>query len=113
MPEDRDPVFTVNLEREFEIPALRIIFSEQNLDVQNNVPITPVKYIVRFLDKEKKELDFCIDASSNKSDILNVFKSFAPVMAQYVQVVIKNNNSPVLYGITDLAVFVRPRNVNS
>ena len=81
--------------------------------MQNNVPVTPVKYVVRFLDKEKKEVDFCIDASSNQRDILNVFHSFAPVTAQYVQAVIKNNNSPVLFGITDLAVFVKPRNVNS
>ena len=113
MPDDRDPVFTVNLEREFEIPALRIMFSEQNLDVQNNVPITPVKYLVRFFNKDRKELDFCIDHTGNQRDVLNVFHSFAPIMAQYVQVVIKDNNLPVLYGITDFAVFVKPRNVCS
>ena len=64
-------------------------------------------------DKDKKERDFCIDHTGNQRDVLNVFHSFAPIMAQYVQVVIKDNNSPVLYGITDLAVFVKPRNVCS
>lgn len=111
--DDREPVITVNLEREFVIPALRIIFSEQNLDVQGNVPITPVRCKIEFMDKDQNVLEFVIDKSSNTVDSLIEFCSFAPVSAQYVRVKILRGDSPVIFGVTDLAVFVEPRYVNS
>ncbi len=111
--DDREPTVTLDLEREFVIPALRIIFSEQNLDVQGNVPITPVRYKVEFLDKDQKVLEFVLDKTANTVDSLIEFSSFAPVFARYVRLKILRGDSPLIYGITDLAVFVEPRNVNS
>ena len=111
-PCDTEPMFRVDLEREFEIEAVRLIWSEENISFADNIPFEPAKYKIEFFDS-KEVLVFSIDKSGNQTDKLIDFHSFAPVTAQYVKVTQVRNSSPVVRGIADLAVFVHPRRIYS
>ena len=109
-PGDKQPMFRVNLEREFEISAVRLIWSEENISFADGVNFEPAKYKIEFYDG-KNELVYLMDKSTNQQDKLIEFHSFEPVTAQYVQVTQLKDSSPVIRGITDLAVFVQPRRI--
>jgi hypothetical protein len=49
-PADAEPFIEVDLEREFAVEALRIIWSEENLDIAAGRGPQPVKYRVDFFD---------------------------------------------------------------
>ena len=52
-----------------------------------------------------------IDQSTNQRDMQIEFLQFAPIKARYVQVKIVRGNDPMLRGLSDLAVFVKPRRI--
>ena len=110
---DKNPVITVNLEREFAIQGIRIIWAEQNIDRAAGIEFVPVRYQVKFLDPEQKELDFMLDLSRNDRDLNIDFRSFAPVKAQYVQLTILRGDAPQHYGVGDLSVFAPRRSIYS
>jgi len=111
--EDAGAFIKVNLEREFSIRALRVIWAEQNVNLQAGRNYAPVKYQIRFFDRNDQELPFMIDRSDNKRDLAIEFHSFAPVQAQYVLLSISADNAPLHYGVSDLAVFALPRYIYS
>ena len=111
--EDKQPHFTVDLEREFTIHALRLIWAEDNADVRNNIQYGPVNYRVNFLDNNGNVLDFTIDKSSNQRDLAVEFLQIAPITARYVQLTILRGSNPMVYGLSDLAVFTEPRTMGN
>ncbi|MBE6366736.1 MAG: hypothetical protein E7052_02345 [Lentisphaerae bacterium] len=110
---ESEPTLRINLEREFAVQAIRIIWAEQNIDRANGIDFVPVKYQVRFFDSQQQELDFMLDMSNNEQDLNIDFRSFAPVNAQYLELKILRGNAPQHYGVTDFAVFAPPRKIYS
>ena len=110
---DDEPFIEVDLERGFAVEAVRIIWSEENLDVAAGRVPQPVKYRVDFFDENKSPLDFQLDLSDNCDDLVVDFREFAPLMCRYVRLTILRGSSNMHYGVSDLAVFVRPRRIYS
>ena len=111
--DDAEPVFSVDLEREHTLYGLRIIWAEQNADVQNNINYGAVKYQVKFYDDDHKEIDFMIDKSSNERDLTVEFIALDAVKARYAEIKILRNGNPLICGLTDFSVFVTPRKIYS
>lgn len=112
-PADAEPFIEVDLEREFAVEALRIIWSEENLDIAAGRGPQPVKYRVDFFDGEKSPLEFRLDQSCNAVDLVIDFRKFAPQVCRYVRLTILRGDSVMHYGVSDLALFVRPRRIYS
>ena len=110
---DDEPFIEVDLERGFAVEAVRIIWSEENLDIAAGRVPQPVKYRVDFFDENKSPLDFQLDLSDNCDDLVVDFREFAPLMCRYVRLTILRGSSNMHYGVSDLAVFVRPRRIYS
>ena len=73
----------------------------------------PAPYRVDFFDENKSPLDFQLDLSDNCDDLVVDFREFAPLMCRYVRLTILRGSSNMHYGVSDLAVFVRPRRIYS
>ena len=110
---DDEPLFTVDLERDFEIHGIRIVWAEYNADLDNGINYAPKLYQIRFADDSGQWLDFMIDKSCNNKDLQIEFLNFAPVKARKVELKILRQNKPLIYGLSDLAVFVKPRKLYS
>ena len=110
---DAEPFIEVDLEREFTVEALRIIWSEENLDSAAGRAPQPVKYRVDFLDKNKSILPFTLDQSSNGDDLVVDFRQIRVPSCRYVRLTILRGGSPMHYGVSDLSVFVKPQKIFS
>lgn len=110
-PGDENPFIQVDLERDFAVSALRIIWSEEDLCTAEGRGPRGVKYKVEFLDEKENSCAFTLDCSDNEKDLTVAFHSFKPVWARRVRLTIMNEGRH--YGVTDLGVFVAPRRIFS
>lgn len=104
-PEDAAPYLEVDLRVEFELSAMRILWSEPDLDYKNGKIPEPVRFRVEFRDEQNCKLDFLLDFSKNATDRLIEFTTFSPVRARFVRLLIPGKLHRFRHGVSQWTLF--------
>lgn len=105
LPDDPEPWIEVDFWGEFHTEAVRLIWSESNLDYASGKIPEPVKYRIDFFRRESLHPCGSLDFSCNRIDKIVDFRTFAPVYAQRVRVTIIRGNDKINHGITQMTFF--------
>ncbi len=108
-PADREPALTVCLKEYFTIQALRVIWTEPELNHREGRFPEPVHWKVEFLDQKGTLLPGTLDCSGNTQDLNVDFQILEiPVKAFYVRLLIERKRNRYRHGVTDLTLFACP-----
>ncbi len=108
---DPEPWLEINFRKPFAVSAIRILWTELNLDYSSGILPEPVRFKVEFFDDQQKKFDFVLDAMNNTQDFVVDFRTF-PELAnvQYARLTWKRGEKIDL-GLTQFTVFGKPRPV--
>ena len=109
LPDDKSPSITVDCAESFDISALRIIWTEIDLDYASGRTPEPVRFEVSFYDADHHEIPAAhLDYRHNEIEHNIEFLTFAPVRARYVTLTIDQHSARIYHGITDFTLFAKP-----
>ena len=104
---DETPYWEVNLRRDFEVSAIRILWCELNLDYRRGIVPEPVRFKVDFFDEEHHPLPGTADFMENDCDRIVDFRMFTPVRARFVRLSWRRG-AKIDLGLTECTVFAPP-----
>ena len=105
--EDAQPYWEVNLRKDFDVTAVRILWCEFDLDYRRGIVPEPVKFKIEFFDAEHRLLPGTVDATGNDIDRIVDFRIFQPVRARFVRLSWQRGRKIDL-GLTECTVFAPP-----
>lgn len=105
---DPQPWLTLELRREFALRAIRILWSEVNLDYERGILPEPVKYRLDFYRRGESEPSRTLDFSDQQEDLVVDFRTFAEIPAQRVRLTILQGDDLVRHGLTQITCFGKP-----
>lgn len=105
-PEDRErPWLRINLQGEYEVSAIRVMWSENGLDYPNGKTPVPVPFTLEAGNEPDGPWEVLVDASENKTDWLIDFRTFAPHRCKLVRLTMIYPKVDFVLGISNLTIF--------
>ncbi len=101
--EDTAPYLEIDLRAVFELGAMRIMWSEPDLNYRQGCVPEPVRFRVDFRDENGKILDASYDGSRNTEDHLIEFVTLPAVKARFARLTLLQGN--MRHGVTQWTLF--------
>ena len=102
---DREPWLEVDLEAVFALSALRVIWSEPNLDYARRIVPAPVRYHVEVRETPQGPWRLLFDGRGNNSDFLIDYRAFTAQDACAARLVLKETPAGMGTGVVDFSLF--------
>ena len=104
---DETPFWEVNLRKDFDITAVRILWCELNLDFRAGIVPEPVQFKIEFFDAEHRPLPGTVDARNNAADRIVDFRIFQPIRARFARLTWQRGRK-IDIGLTECTIFAPP-----
>lgn len=101
--DDTAPALTVYLTHEYDVSAVRVIWRERELDIDNGILPAPIRYTVE-VSVDGKEWETLLDKSENTCDLLIDYEPTETRLAKYARLNILGGGAK-LPGVIDFTVF--------
>jgi hypothetical protein len=103
--DDQQPALMVDLKTTYAVSGIRILWAEPGLNYAKGIVPGPVRYRVLYQPKKSDSWEVALDCSTNRTDFLIDYRTFAPVTARRLKLEILEAPAGLQLGVQEFTAF--------